>query len=168
MQRESERQPDRTSASGQTEYWRQRGATFNTLYQQLNLQQVKRIKQILQNTKEQDNESTALDEFNQQYGVFIKLQAQSRDYVKFLTTLSRQFGNIQKGDLQLIEETLPSLLTGLKLIWTISRHIYTQENKFEEILASISYEICDKVKAQIDIQKIFQMKRPEDALKMIK
>lgn len=59
-------------------------------------------------------------------------------------------------------------MTGLKLIWTISRHIYTQESKFEEILASISYEICDKVKAQIDIQKIFQMKRPEDALKMIK
>lgn len=32
LQRESERQPDKTSASGQTEYWRQRGATFNTLF----------------------------------------------------------------------------------------------------------------------------------------
>jgi hypothetical protein len=52
VQREAERQPDRTSATGQTEYWRQRNATFNTLYQQLNLGPVKRIKQILQNTKE--------------------------------------------------------------------------------------------------------------------
>lgn len=120
------------------------------------------------NTQEQGYESTALEEFNHKYGDFIKLQAQARDFVKFLTTLNRQFSNIQKGDLQLIEETLPSLLTGLKLIWTISRHINTQENKFEEILTSISNEICDKVKAQIDITKIFQMKRPEDAHKMIK
>jgi hypothetical protein len=37
-------------------------------------------------------------------------------------------------------------LTGLKLIWTISRHINQNENKFEEILESISNEICEKVK----------------------
>lgn len=86
---------------------------------------MKRIKEILQNTQEQGNESTALDDFNHRYGEFIKQQAQARDFVKFLTTLNRQFSNIQKGELQLIEETLPSLLTGLKLIWTISRHINT-------------------------------------------
>jgi len=40
-----------------------------------------------------------------------------------LTTLERQFKNISLGDLKAIEDTLPSLLNGLKLIWTISRHI---------------------------------------------
>jgi len=100
----------------------------------------------LENTSEQRFDSPVLEDFNQKYSKFIKDQAQARDFVKFLTTLNRQFSNIQKGDLQLIEETLPSLLTGLKLIWTISRHINTQESKFEEILTSISNEICDKVK----------------------
>jgi dynein heavy chain, axonemal len=38
-------------------------------------------------------------------------------------TLDRQFRNLSQGTLKNIEETLPSLLNGLKLIWTISRHI---------------------------------------------
>lgn len=49
--------------------------------------------------------------------------------------------------MSVIEETLPSLLTGLKLIWTISRHINQNESKMEDILESISNEICDKVKS---------------------
>ena len=39
---------------------------------------MKRIKEILQNTQEQGNESTALDDFNHRYGEFIKQQAQAR------------------------------------------------------------------------------------------
>jgi len=70
------------------------------------------------------------------------------------------------GELTVIEETLPSLLTGLKLIWTISRHINQNDQKFEDILEAISNEICDKVKALIDITKIFK-KKPEDAIKII-
>ena len=62
--------------------------------------------------------------------------------MKFLSTLDRQFKNIAKGDLQSIEETLPTLLTGLKLIWTISRHINHQEEDFIAILEAISTEIC--------------------------
>lgn len=106
-------------------------------------------------SNENKQDGFSLENYQQQYQAFQKRQAQARDFVKFLTTLNRQFSNISKGDLQLIEETLPSLLTGLKLIWTISRHINQAEGRFEDILASISNEICDKVKAKIDITKIF-------------
>ena len=61
--------------------------------------------------------------FKIQNAAFQKLHAQAKDFVKFLTTLERQFKNISRGELPVIEETLPSLLNGLKLIWTISRHI---------------------------------------------
>jgi len=67
--------------------------------------------------------------------------------VKFLTTLERQFKNISRGELSVIEETIPSLLNGLKLIWTISRHIYQTIEKMEDLLESISNEICDKVRS---------------------
>jgi len=49
--------------------------------------------------------------------------------------------------MSVIEETLPSLLTGLKLIWTISRLINQKEQEMEDILDAISNEICDKVKS---------------------
>jgi dynein heavy chain len=69
--------------------------------------------------------------------------------------------------LQTIEETLPSLLNGLKLIWTISRHINQNEDKFENILEAISNEICSKVRQEIDIKKIFDEKPIPNAIKKI-
>jgi dynein heavy chain len=84
-----------------------------------------------------------------------------------LTTLDRHFKNISRGDLKVIEETLPSLLTGLKLIWTISRHINQKDSKMEDILESISNEICFQVKSKIDITKIFKMPSHE-AIRIIR
>lgn len=87
--------------------------------------------------------------------------------MKFLQTLDRQFRNLNSGSLQTIEETLPSLLNGLKLIWTISRHINQNEDKFENILEAISNEICSKVRQEIDIKKIFDEKPIPNAIKKI-
>jgi dynein heavy chain len=74
---------------------------------------------------------------------------------------------LNQGQLQTIEETLPSLLNGLKLIWTISRHINQNEDKFENILEAISNEICSKVRQEIDIKKIFDEKPIPNAIKKI-
>jgi len=145
IDRENLRGKGEKSASGETEYWRQRNATFNTLYQQLNMPQVKRILHVMQ-SNENKTDGYSLENYNTQYQTFQKLYAQAKDFVKFLSTLERQFKNL-KGELTVIEETLPSLLTGLKLIWTISRHINQHEQKMEDILDSISVEICDKVKS---------------------
>ena len=150
VERENMKTKDSKTAQGETEYWRQRAATFNTLYQQLNMQAVKKIIQVMEHNatkSETGHGSYTLENYKNEYGKFQKLYAQAKDFVKFLSTLDRQFKNINRGDLPVIEETLPSLLTGLKLIWTISRHINQNENKMEDILESISNEICDKVKA---------------------
>jgi dynein heavy chain len=153
------------SAQGEVEYWRQRAATFNTLFQQLNMPQVKKIIHVM-TSWDQKNDGYTLDNYNTQYSTFQKDQAIAKDFVKFLNTLDRQFKSIHIGDLTTIEETIPSLLTGLKLIWTISRHINQNDDKFEDILESISTEICDMVRMNIDIYKIF--KKPDDSIVIIK
>lgn len=104
-----------------------------------------------------NQDAFSLEHYNSQWANFSKLHAQAKDFVKFLTTLERQFKNITRGDLPVIEETLPSLLNGLKLIWTISRHINQNDTKMEDLLESISNEICEKVRAQIDIRRIFKI-----------
>ena len=58
---------------------------------------------------------------------------------------------------------MKSLLDGLKLIWTISRHINTNIEQFEHILEAISEEICQKVRNKIDIKTIFK-KKPDVAI----
>jgi len=126
---------------------------------------VKRIIHIME-ANQQQPDGYSMESYNTQYQLFSKAYAKAKDFVKFLSTLERQFKQL-RGDMSVIEETLPSLLTGLKLIWTISRLINQKEQEMEDILDAISHEICDKVKSQIDITKIFK-KKPEEAIMLIR
>ena len=108
-----------------------------------------------------------MDSFNNQQKEFQKQHAKAKDFVKFLTTLERQFKNISRGELKVIEETIPSLLNGLKLIWTISRHINQTDQEFEDILEAISNEICAKVRQHIQVQIIFK-RPPAESIAIIK
>jgi len=129
---EEERAKNRVhdTSSGETEFWSQRSAKFNMLYQQLSMPSVRRIIRILEQKTTENGDNFVIEAFNQVDKEFSKHHAQSKDFVKFLTTLERQFKNISRGDLKAIEETLPSLLNGLKLIWTISRHINQHDTEF--------------------------------------
>jgi len=127
--------------------------------------QVKRIITILEQGVD-GKENFSIDTYKTEYGKFQKAHAQAKDFVKFLNTLERQFKNITKGELKSIRDTLSSLLNGLKLIWTISRHINQQEKEMEEILEAISNEICDKVREKIQIKTIFRG-NPDQAIALI-
>jgi dynein heavy chain len=159
------RERSHLTALGETDFWALRSGTFNTLFQQLNMPNVKKIINILSN-KSDTEDAYSIGSFQRENKEFGKQHAQAKDFVKFLATLDRQFKNIQKGDLKTITETMPSLLNGLKLIWTISRHINHNEDKFEDILEAISTEICQKVRDQIDIRHIFK-KKPDLAISTI-
>lgn len=154
---EEARPPESNTASGEVTMWRQRSATFNTLYQQLTSKPVRDVILIMTSYEANgNNDSSTIDTYNQEYARFTKLHAQAKDFVKFLTTLERQFKSITQGDLVGIEETIPSLLNGLKLIFTISRHINSETAKMEKLLYSISNEICEKVANKINIRTIFR------------
>lgn len=77
-----------------------------------------------------------------------KSYLEAKDNVKFLTTLERQFKNLASDDLNSVEETLPSLMNGLRMVWIISRH-YKNSDKMEYLLQLISDEIADKVNLSI-------------------
>jgi hypothetical protein len=64
MDRENLRQKETKSASGETEYWRQRGASFNTLYQQLNMPHVKKIINVLTSYDQKNGDGFCLENYN--------------------------------------------------------------------------------------------------------
>ena len=115
------------------------------------------VKKIIQLMGNKDNTySHIIETYEAEKKKFMKHQAQAKDFVKFLQTLERQFKVISFGELKAITETMKSLLDGLKLIWTISRHINHNIEHFEHILEAISNEICQKVREKIDIKTIFK------------
>jgi dynein heavy chain len=66
IDRENQRTKETKSAQAETEYWRQRNATFNTLYQQLNMKQVKDILDVLK-INEEKADGYSLENYNNQY-----------------------------------------------------------------------------------------------------
>jgi dynein heavy chain len=84
-----------------------------------------------------DNQ-TVVNEFEHQMKELTRIYSEAKDNVKFLTTLERQFKNLATTEgLTTIEETLPSLMNGLRLVWIISRH-FKEEEQMQNLLQTIS------------------------------
>lgn len=64
--------------------------------------------------------------------------------VQFLNTLERHFKSLASGTLSSVSDTLPSLLNGLRLVWTISRH-YSTDDTMLPLMKRIVNELTDKV-----------------------
>ena len=103
-----------SSAQGETEYLSPKNAIFNNLFQQLNLPQVKKILHVFKQKHELGGND--MEAFDTQYEQFQKLYNQAKYFVKCWSSLDLQFKNINRKERTVIEETLPSLLTCLKLI----------------------------------------------------
>lgn len=83
------KQKQHDTASGETEFWSARAATYNTLHQQLNMPRVRRIIQILGNVRETPETSFNVEGFKQKEKEFKKEHLVAKDFVKFLLTLER-------------------------------------------------------------------------------
>ena len=153
---------------GEIEYWRSKLAILSPLHEQFSVPEVRRIYLIIKEAEhnEQVNITPSADDFNKQREILAKQYAEAKDNVKFLSTLDRQFKTLREGDLVTVEETLASLMNGLKLVWKISRHI--SQDQMRRILMSISKEIQDKVEKEVKIKEIFNMARDEAKVKLNK
>ena len=154
IQKEQSKKLETNSALAEIELWRSRSATLSTLHQQLSNPLVGIVRQRLSQYL-QDNPSTVI-EFDMQIKELTKNYSEAKDNVKFLTTLERQFKNLDSEGLNGIEETLQSLMNGLKMVWIISRH-YKDGDKMPNLLSLISDEIADKVEGSIKINKLFKL-----------
>eukprot|EP00741_Cyanophora_paradoxa_P015322 tig00000194_g14791.t1 len=142
------------------EFWRDRNAALSTLYEQLNLPNVKKMLEVLEM-----NDSQLLPGFKYQMGELMKYYIEAKDNVKFLTTLERHFKNISGGNLTIIMDTLPSMMNAIRMVWIISRH-YNTDERMVPLMERIADDIADKVAAQINVRAIFKQ-RPVDAMKRI-
>jgi dynein heavy chain len=63
-------------------------------------------------------------------------------------------------------DTIPPMMTALKMIWIISRH-YNKDERMSLLMHLIAVEIAEKVAKEINIRNIFR-RRPEDAMDVIR
>lgn len=81
----------------------------------------------------------------------LQVTEESRDNVKFLTTLERHFKNIANAPLASILDTLPPTMNALRMVWIISRY-YSDDMRMGSLFKRIGQEIGDRVESAIDIK----------------
>ena len=81
----------------------------------------------------------------------LQVTEESRDNVKFLTTLERHFKNITNAPLASILDTLPPTMNALRMVWIISRY-YSDDMRMGSLFKRIGQEIGDRVESAIDIK----------------
>jgi dynein heavy chain len=105
-----------------------------------------------------------LDPFKAAFSEMSKAYVECRDNVKFLNTLERHFKALATGTLAVTTESIPSLLNGLRMVWTVSRH-YNTDDQMLPMMKRIVNEITDKVASEVNIKSILRQARvaPEEA-----
>eukprot|EP00906_Rhabdomonas_costata_P000974 RCo001402 len=154
---EQEQSKDTSSGKGplsEIEFWRDRYAVLSAIYEQLSLPSVKFMLRVL---KEVDG--TSYPNFEISFGNLAKLYHEAKDNVKFLSTLERHFRNIQNvqpgQSLQPIIDTLPSMMTAIRMVWIISRY-YNTDERMMGLLEKIANTIAEKVAKHINVRTILR------------
>ncbi|KAJ3299892.1 Dynein heavy chain 10, axonemal [Borealophlyctis nickersoniae] len=142
------------------EFWRDRNASLSTLHEQLNLPIVHMIVQILNRAG-----SAASSSLEFQLSELNKFYTEAKDNVKFLSTLERHFKNIVTGSLSSVQDSLPSLMNAIRMVWIISRH-YNRDERMVPLMSRIALELANKVANIVNVKNILR-EPPGEAKKKI-
>ncbi|XP_072767433.1 LOW QUALITY PROTEIN: dynein axonemal heavy chain 10-like [Anoplolepis gracilipes] len=129
------------------------------LVEQLKMSIVKRILDLLEQIR-----SPIASSFQYFRTELWKHYVEARDNNKFIQTLMRYFKLITESDsFESIEECIPSLMEGLRMLWVLSSY-YCREEKMMQLVDRISWQLCENVKHNLAIVLLF--KKPlEEILK---
>ncbi|NXQ63839.1 DYH10 protein, partial [Anthoscopus minutus] len=143
--------PQGNSPLAEIYLWREKNATLNALNEQLKLPEMQKVLEILQEAE---------PEFTGDLQIVLsdlkKHHMQAQDNAKFLSTLERHLKNLSTGTgVDVISNTIPSLLNALRLVWIMSRH-YNKDECMVPLLEGISWEISERVRRVVDLQTLFK------------
>ncbi|NXT69782.1 DYH10 protein, partial [Chaetops frenatus] len=143
--------PQGNGPFAEIDLWRERNATLSALTEQIKLPEVQKVLKILQ-----EAESKFTGDLHIVLSDLRKHHMEAQDNTKFLSTLERHLKNLSTGSgVDVISNTIPSLLNALRMVWVMSRH-YNKDESMVPFLERISWEISERVRKVVDLQTLFK------------
>ncbi|XP_044541337.1 dynein axonemal heavy chain 10 [Gracilinanus agilis] len=146
--------PQGNGPLAEIEFWRERTATFSALHEQTKLPTVRKVIEII---KEADSMlvTNLMPVLNDLY----KYHIEASDNVRFLSTVERHFKNLAHGaGFNVILDTLPSMMSALRMVWIISRH-YNKDERMIPLMERIAWEIAERVSRVVNLRTLFKETR---------
>ncbi len=156
-------EPTGRGPMAEIDFWRHQHGVLSAMYEQLSSDRAVLVVQILKVAG-----STLLDDYSTNHSELTRLHVEAADNVKFLATLERHFKNIESGgsDLRIIEETLESMMNGLRMVWIISRH-YNTDERMVRLMERIADSIAEVITSKIDTSSILRASTSSGNRKLI-
>ncbi|NXX33044.1 DYH10 protein, partial [Nicator chloris] len=143
--------PQDNGPLAEIDLWREKNATLSALTEQIKLPEVQKVLEILQAA-----ESKFTGDLQIVLSDLKKHHMEAQDNAKFLSILERHLKNLSTGTgVDVISNTIPSLLDALRLVWILSR-CYNRDERMVPFLERISWEISARVRRVVDLQTLFK------------
>ncbi|KAM5237710.1 dynein axonemal heavy chain 10 [Ctenodactylus gundi] len=136
------------------EFWRERNATLSALHEQTKLPVVRKVLDVVR-----EADSLLVANMQPVLTELFKLHMEASDNVRFLSTVERHFKNITHGSSFLaVLDTIPSMLSALRMVWIISRH-YNKDERMVPLMERIAWEIAERVCRVVNLRTLFKENR---------
>ncbi|XP_047424698.1 dynein axonemal heavy chain 5-like [Mugil cephalus] len=150
------KEADDVGPSAELEHWKRRMVTFNSLMEEVKHPQVKRTLGVLQVAK-----SRTLRTWRELDGDITVVANEAKDNVKYLYTLDKFFGLLGKSSPTSMLEHIPSLMTNIRMIHTVSQYYNTSE-RMTSLLLKVTNQMIAACRSYLSqgVTRIWDHSRP--------
>ncbi|VFV23646.1 dynein heavy chain axonemal [Lynx pardinus] len=146
--------PQGNGPLAEIEFWRERNATLSALHEQTKLPMVRKVLDVIK-----ESDSMLVANLQPVLTELFKLHMEASDNVRFLSTVERHFKNITHGSsFHVVLETIPSMMSALRMVWIISRH-YNKDERMIPLMERIAWEIAERVCRVVNLRTLFKENR---------
>ncbi|XP_055003053.1 dynein axonemal heavy chain 10 [Sorex araneus] len=146
--------PQGNGPLAEIEFWRERNATLSALHEQTKIPVVRKVLEVIR-----EADSMVVTNLQAVLTGLYKLHMEASDNVRFLATVERHFKNITHGtSFHVVLESIPSMLSALRMVWIISRH-YNKDERMIPLMERIAWEIAERVCKVINLRTLFRENR---------
>ncbi|NWV26096.1 DYH10 protein, partial [Origma solitaria] len=151
LEEQLEKVPQGYGPLAEVDLWCEKNATLSALTQQITFPEVQKVLEILQEAK-----SECTRDLQIVLSDLKKHHMEAQDNAKFLSTLERHLKNLSTSTgNEVISNTIPSLLNGLRIVWIMSRH-YNKDERMVPFLERITWEISERARRVVDLSTLFK------------
>nr|XP_015221526.1 PREDICTED: dynein heavy chain 10, axonemal [Lepisosteus oculatus] len=154
IEEQQKKKPQAPGPMAEIDFWRERTAILSALSEQLKLPVVKKILEVMSRadpvtTQNLDLTVTELSKYH----------VEAVENVRFLGTLERHFKNLATGSgFNVILDTIPLMMNGLRMVWIISGH-YNKDERMVPLMERIAWELSERVARVVNVRTVFKEKR---------
>ncbi|XP_066546047.1 dynein axonemal heavy chain 10 [Amia ocellicauda] len=151
IEEQLQKKPQAPGPIAEIDFWRERTAILSALSEQLKVPVVKKILEVMSRA-----DPITIQNLELSVTELSKYHVEAVDNVRFLGTLERHFKNLATGSgFNVILDTIPLMMNGLRMVWIISGH-YNKDERMVPLMERVAWQLAERVAIVVNVRTLFR------------